>query len=208
MLTDAMIIWKPKDSWVSLLGKVRGVCTGVWMCVRACLLITTLIFNALSQCIGGAAMVNYVIVRKKSNSLLTQYRLFQYIIVPLTFIWSPASPSPQCLCPTLLWPLWTLSLPGSSIHEISQARTLEWVSISFSKGSSWSRIKSTSPALASGGLYHWAIRGAPCWFTLYLKRGYYRLSLSRPKVLVTMKQQHTKKVQNTWTDTLCHHPHQ
>ena len=27
------------------------------------------------------------------------------------------------------------SLPGSSIHGISQARTLEWVAISFSRGS-------------------------------------------------------------------------
>ena len=29
------------------------------------------------------------------------------------------------------------STPGSSIHGILQARVLEWVSISFSKGSSW-----------------------------------------------------------------------
>ena len=28
------------------------------------------------------------------------------------------------------------SLPGSSVHEISQARTLEWVAISFSRESS------------------------------------------------------------------------
>ena len=28
------------------------------------------------------------------------------------------------------------SLPGSSVHEISQARILEWVAISFSRGSS------------------------------------------------------------------------
>ena len=34
------------------------------------------------------------------------------------------------------------SLPGSSIHEISQARMLEWVVLSFSRGSS----QSTSPA--------------------------------------------------------------
>ena len=27
---------------------------------------------------------------------------------------------------------WTLALPGSSIHEISQARIQQWVSISFS----------------------------------------------------------------------------
>ena len=29
------------------------------------------------------------------------------------------------------------SLPGSSIHGISQARILEWVAIFFSRGSSW-----------------------------------------------------------------------
>ena len=28
------------------------------------------------------------------------------------------------------------SLPGSSVHEILQARILEWVAVSFSKGSS------------------------------------------------------------------------
>ena len=31
------------------------------------------------------------------------------------------------------------SLPGSSVHGISQARILEWVAISFSRGSSWPR---------------------------------------------------------------------
>ena len=31
------------------------------------------------------------------------------------------------------------SLPGSSLHGISQAKTLEWVAISFSRGSSWPR---------------------------------------------------------------------
>ena len=31
------------------------------------------------------------------------------------------------------------SSPGASVHGISQARILEWVSISFSKGSFWSR---------------------------------------------------------------------
>ena len=38
-------------------------------------------------------------------------------------------------CPTLYDPVdW--SLPGSSIHGILQARILEWVTISFSRGSS------------------------------------------------------------------------
>ena len=31
------------------------------------------------------------------------------------------------------------SLPGSSVHVISQARILEWVAVSFSRGSSQSR---------------------------------------------------------------------
>ena len=41
------------------------------------------------------------------------------------------------------------SLPGSSVHGISQERVLEWVAISFSRGSSqpWDQ---TPPALAGG----------------------------------------------------------
>ena len=38
-------------------------------------------------------------------------------------------------CLTLTTP-WTGNLPGSSVHEILQARILEWVAISFSRGSS------------------------------------------------------------------------
>ena len=39
-------------------------------------------------------------------------------------------------CLTLFYPL-DHSLPGSSVHGILQARILEWVAISFSRGSSW-----------------------------------------------------------------------
>ena len=42
------------------------------------------------------------------------------------------------LCLTLCNPM-DCSFLGSSIHEISQARTLEWVAISFSRGSSLPR---------------------------------------------------------------------
>ena len=40
--------------------------------------------------------------------------------------------------------------PGSSVHGISQARILEWVAISFSRGSSWPGIEPVSPLLAGG----------------------------------------------------------
>ena len=42
------------------------------------------------------------------------------------------------------------SLPGSSVHGISQARLLEWVSISFSRGSSWPRHQNSISYLAGG----------------------------------------------------------
>ena len=41
-------------------------------------------------------------------------------------------------CPTLCDPM-ACSLPASSIHGVFQARLLEWVAISFSRGFSWPR---------------------------------------------------------------------
>ena len=43
-------------------------------------------------------------------------------------------------CLTLCDPM-DCSPPGSSVHGISQSRILEWVAISFSKGSSWPRVQ-------------------------------------------------------------------
>ena len=60
------------------------------------------------------------------------------------------------LCAQLCLSLWDpmdCSLPGTSVHEISQERTLEWVVISFSRELPYPRIEPTSlrsPALASG----------------------------------------------------------
>ena len=40
------------------------------------------------------------------------------------------------------------SPPGSSVHGISQAKRLKWVAISFSRGCSWPKDQTASPALA------------------------------------------------------------
>ena len=45
------------------------------------------------------------------------------------------------LCLTLSPPHEPMSTPGSSVHGISQAKILEWVAISFSKGSSQPRVQ-------------------------------------------------------------------
>ena len=61
------------------------------------------------------------------------------------------------LCPTLYDPM-DCSLPGSSVHGIFQARILEWVAISSSRGSSrprdWTHISCVF-CIGRWVLYHW-----------------------------------------------------
>ena len=52
-------------------------------------------------------------------------------------------------CPSLCDPM-DCSPPGSSAHGISQARTLEWVAISFSRGSSPPRDQTQVSCTANG----------------------------------------------------------
>ena len=52
------------------------------------------------------------------------------------------------------------SLPGSSILGISQARILEWVAISFSRGSSQARNWTQVSWIDRQILYHWPTREA------------------------------------------------
>ena len=75
------------------------------------------------------------------------------------------------LCLTLCDPM-DCSQPGSSVCGIFQARTLEWVAISFSRGSSWPRDRTCcllSSALAgrfftTSAHFHWEAHflHAPC----------------------------------------------
>ena len=46
--------------------------------------------------------------------------------------------------------------PSSSLHGISQARILEWVAISFSRGTSWARDQTCVSCIGRQSLYHWA----------------------------------------------------
>ena len=52
-------------------------------------------------------------------------------------------------CPPLSDPM-DYSPPGSPVHGIFLARILEWFAISFSRGYSWPRDQTPSPALAGG----------------------------------------------------------
>ena len=64
---------------------------------------------------------------KISGQKLVSVKLFaDEITIDLEYVCSVASDSFETL--------WTVALPGSSVHGISQARILEWVAISSSRG--------------------------------------------------------------------------
>ena len=107
--------------------------------------------------------------------LLVIVNLLQYLIYKLKFIivwmgfgaiWGSSYVSPSgngCVhacsvaqsCLTLCDPM-DCSPPGSSVHGILQARILEWVAISSSRGSSQPRVPTCISCIGRQMLYHWA----------------------------------------------------
>ena len=73
------------------------------------------------------------------------------------------------------------SLPGSSVHEILQARILEWVTISFPRGSSQPRDWTWVSCIVARFFTNWAMREALIlweqyeWFLTMFQRHLYRL---------------------------------
>ena len=68
-------------------------------------------------------------------------------------------------CPTLCDPT-RCSLPGSSVHGVLQARTLEWVAISLSRGSSRPRDWTCISCNDRWILYQWATWEARTSYTV------------------------------------------
>ena len=72
---------------------------------------------------------------------------------------SPRAAIGAAMCPTLCDPM-DCSLPGSPVHGILQARVLEWVAISFSRGSSQPRDRTQVSCIAGRRFTVWATREA------------------------------------------------
>ena len=66
-------------------------------------------------------------------------------------------------CLTLCNPM-DCSLPSSSVHGIFQAIVLEWIAISFSRGSSWTRDQTWVSRIVDRRFTAWATREVQ-WFT-------------------------------------------
>ena len=61
------------------------------------------------------------------------------------------------------------SPPSSSVHGISQARILECIAISFSRGSSWSKDQTYVSCIGRWVLNYWSSQGSPKWQIMHLK---------------------------------------
>ena len=68
-------------------------------------------------------------------------------------------------CPTLYNPM-DCSPPGSSVHEIFQARILEWVAVSFSRGSSQPKDQTWVSCTAGSSLLT-ELKGKPKGYTIF-----------------------------------------
>ena len=79
------------------------------------------------------------------------YALELCIQMGISFLFSFAFCFPSQSCPILCDPM-DYSSPGSSVHEILQARILEWVTISFSGESSQPLTEPGSAALQADSL--------------------------------------------------------
>ena len=86
-------------------------------------------------------------------------------------VWSPC-------CPVLVTQLCLIlcdprdySPPMSSVHGILQARILEWVAISFSRGSSQPRDWTWVSCIAGRIFTDWATKGRMAWFDLLAVQG-------------------------------------
>ena len=102
--------------------------------------------------------------------------LFQWVSSSLITLWLVSKiwiPSGECECSIplpsivgvmsrshvqLFWDPRDCNLPSSSVHGISQARILEWVVVSFSKGSFWCRDQTRISCIGRRIPYHWATR--------------------------------------------------
>ena len=87
---------------------------------------------------GKWSYVQEAIAKKWQNNIDTQSCLTPKAVLLISFLmmihseWMSAQ---SCLT---LWPM-DCSPPSSSVHGLFQAKILEWVAISYSKGSSWPR---------------------------------------------------------------------
>ena len=85
-----------------------------------------------------------------------QVNWFEWTECIYTYICCLVAKSCTTLCDTM-----DCSPLGSSVRGISQVKTLEWIAISFWRGSSQPRDQTLTSCISKRILYHWAAIGLP-----------------------------------------------
>ena len=115
-----------------------------------------LYLNLYKHCNIYSYIVPYILNYSTIYSVLAMYH------VTISDM-SAAACSVTQSCQTLCDPM-HCSPPGSPVHEIFPARILEWVVISYSRGSSWPRDRTRIYCVSCSDrqiIYHWATWEAP-----------------------------------------------
>ena len=125
--------------------------------------VTSLLFNKLSRLVMAAAVVSVPASLKWWNCCLWRKGSYKetmgMLYINVIQLWKvKVLVAPLC---SALWDPLDCSPPGSSIHGILQARTLEWVAIAFSRDLPDPGTKPGSPALQADHLHH---QGSPCTY--------------------------------------------
>ena len=96
------------------------------------------------------------------------------------------------------------SLPGSSVHGIFQAIVLEWIAISFSRGSSWPRDRTQVSCIVDWRLTVWATREVP-YMTLKSQQKKKKIGISLVVQWLTtcLPMQETQVWSLVWGDSTC-----
>ena len=108
--------------------------------------------NKFTVLFNLAINIIYVVKGSFSYDFLIKMKIFQKIEWVNEWV-SEVAQSCLTLCDRV-----DCSLPGSSVHGILQAKILEWVAISFSRGSSWPRDRTQVSCIAGRRFNLWATR--------------------------------------------------
>ena len=108
---------------------------------------------------------NQELIWTRCGSLHTLFITLQVYAVSITTYSTESTGKFGCSVakshPTFFCDHMDCSLPGSSVHGTPQARILEGVAISFSRGSSWPRDQTYVSCVGKWHLYHWDIWETP-----------------------------------------------
>ena len=123
------------------------------------------VYQDITSKVNEMLLIFVLLLLKRTKNIWTASRDFENIEVFFCDLqWALVSQ----MCPTLCDPM-IYSPPGSSFHGIFQARVSEWVTILFSRGSSWPRDQTQISCVTGRFFTSWTTREAPLWTTYQVK---------------------------------------